>query len=78
MRREESLSLRPRLQRRERRLQIRRRPSDDERERQREGRREITPEGVAGFEGVHGVMWTVTNAANEVVYQTTCTVVTLD
>jgi hypothetical protein len=42
------------------------------------GDAKITPEEVAGFEGVHGVMWTVTNAAATVVYQTTCTVVTLD
>ena len=42
------------------------------------GDAKITPEDVAGFEGVHGVMWTVTNAADEVVYQTTCTAVTLD
>jgi hypothetical protein len=42
------------------------------------GDAKITPEEVAGFEGVHGVMWTVTNAADTVVYQTTCTAVTLD
>lgn len=42
------------------------------------GDAKITPEEVAGFEGVHGVMWTVTNAVDTVVYQTTCTAVTLD
>jgi hypothetical protein len=42
------------------------------------GDKKITPDDVAGFQGVHGVMWTVTNAAKEVVYHTTCTVVTLD
>jgi hypothetical protein len=42
------------------------------------GDAKITPEEVAGFEGVHGVMWTVTNAAKTVVYQTICTAVTLD
>lgn len=74
----ESLSLRPRLQRRDRPRQIRRRRSDDECERHARGDAKITVEDVAGFEGVHGVMWTVTNAAGEVVYQTTCTAVTLD
>jgi hypothetical protein len=42
------------------------------------GDAKITPKQVAGFEGVHGVMWTVTNAAKTVVYQTICTAVTLD
>ncbi|MEP7334819.1 MAG: hypothetical protein ABI717_03470 [Actinomycetota bacterium] len=30
------------------------------------------------FRGVHGVIWTVTDSAGAVVYQTTCTAVTLD
>jgi hypothetical protein len=30
------------------------------------------------FRGVHGVMWTVTSSTGAVVYQTTCTAVTLD
>ena len=38
----------------------------------------VVPEEVAGFEGKHGVMWTVENAAKTLVYQTTCTMVTLD
>jgi hypothetical protein len=42
------------------------------------GDAKITPTDVAGFEGVHGVFWTVSNAANTVVYQTACTAVTLD
>jgi hypothetical protein len=33
---------------------------------------------VAGFEGVHGVLWTVQNADREVVYRTGCSTVTLD
>jgi hypothetical protein len=42
------------------------------------GDAKITPAEVAGFEGVHGVFWTVSNAAQTVVYQTACTAVTLD
>jgi hypothetical protein len=39
----------------------------------------VTPDEVAGFEGVHGVKWTVTrNATGALVYQTACTQVTLD
>jgi hypothetical protein len=38
----------------------------------------VTPGEVEGFEGVHGVRWTVRNAAGAVVYRTACTSVTLD
>ena len=38
----------------------------------------IRPEDVAGFEGLHGVRWTVSNAAGVAVYRTSCTTVTLD
>ena len=38
----------------------------------------VRPAEVAGFEGVHGVRWTVRGAAGAVVYQTRCTAVTLD
>jgi hypothetical protein len=38
----------------------------------------VAPEDVAGFEGVHGVLWTVEDVAGTVVYQTACTAVTLD
>jgi hypothetical protein len=38
----------------------------------------VRPEEVAGFEGVHGVKWTVRNAAGALAYQTACTAVTLD
>src|SRR5215211_3251163 len=39
----------------------------------------VTPEEVAGFEGVHGVRWTVVqNATGALVYRTGCTAVTLD
>lgn len=39
----------------------------------------VTAEDVAGFEGVHGVEWTVTHDPTGVLaYQTTCTAVTLD
>jgi hypothetical protein len=38
----------------------------------------FVPADVAGFEGVHGVLWTVQNAAGEVVYRTGCSTVTLD
>jgi hypothetical protein len=38
----------------------------------------VRPADVAGFEGVHGVRWTVRDAGGTVTYQTRCTVVTLD
>jgi hypothetical protein len=38
----------------------------------------VTPAEVEGFEGVHGVMWTVEDAGGTPVYQTRCTAVTLD
>jgi len=38
----------------------------------------FVPADVAGSEGVHGVMWTVRNAADEIVYRTGCSIVTLD
>jgi hypothetical protein len=38
----------------------------------------VRPSEVEGFEGVHGVVWTVHSAAGEVVYRTRCTTVTLD
>jgi hypothetical protein len=38
----------------------------------------VRPEEVAGFEGVHGVTWTVQNAAGEDAYTTGCSIVTLD
>lgn len=38
----------------------------------------VRPEDVAGFEGVHGVRWTVRDAGDVVVYRTACTAVTLD
>ena len=38
----------------------------------------VTPEDVAGFEGLHGVSWTLTDAAGAVAYRTDCTAVTLD
>jgi hypothetical protein len=39
----------------------------------------VEPAQVEGFEGVHGVMWTVRNAGGAVDYRTTsCTAVTLD
>lgn len=38
----------------------------------------FVPADAAGFEGVHGVLWTIQNAAGQVVYQTGCTTVTLD
>jgi hypothetical protein len=38
----------------------------------------VAPEDAAGLEGVHGVMWTVQDAADAVVYETDCTAVTLD
>jgi hypothetical protein len=43
------------------------------------GDTKVTPEEVAGFEGVHGVKWTVVrNATGALVYRTACTQVTLD
>lgn len=38
----------------------------------------VEPVEVAGFEGVHGVMWTVRDAAGAIAYRTSCTAVTLD
>jgi hypothetical protein len=38
----------------------------------------VVPADVEGFEGVHGVMWTVRKAAGALAYQTRCTAVTLD
>ena len=38
----------------------------------------FVPADVAGFEGVHGVRWTIQNAAGQVVYRTSCSTVTLD
>jgi hypothetical protein len=38
----------------------------------------VKPADVAGFEGVHGVTWTVRDATGTVAYRTTCTAVTLD
>lgn len=38
----------------------------------------FVPADAEGFEGVHGVRWTVRNSAGTLVYQTRCTAVTLD
>jgi hypothetical protein len=38
----------------------------------------VRPEEVAGFEGVHGVKWTVRSAGGAPAYQTGCSAVTLD
>lgn len=38
----------------------------------------VEPAEVAGFEGVHGVTWTVRDAGGAVAYRTSCTAVTLD
>ena len=38
----------------------------------------IAPEDIGGLTGDHGVFWTLRNAADEVVYRTTCTTVRLD
>jgi len=38
----------------------------------------VTPAEAEGFEGVHGVLWTVQNSQGAVVYRTECTAVTLD
>ena len=38
----------------------------------------VRPSEVEGFEGVHGVRWTVQDSSGAVAYQTRCTAVTLD
>ncbi|MDQ3875234.1 MAG: hypothetical protein M3322_06745 [Actinomycetota bacterium] len=38
----------------------------------------VRTDEVAGFEGVHGVSWTVQDTGGTVVYRTGCTAVTLD
>jgi hypothetical protein len=38
----------------------------------------VRPSEVAGFEGVHGVRWTVQDASGALAYRTRCTAVTLD
>jgi hypothetical protein len=38
----------------------------------------VRPEDVAGFEGVHGVRWSVRDATATALYRTECTAVTLD
>ena len=38
----------------------------------------VRPDEVAGFEGVHGVKWTVQDAGGVLAYRTACTAVTLD
>jgi len=38
----------------------------------------VRPSEVAGFEGVHGVKWTVRDSSGALTYQTRCTAVTLD
>jgi hypothetical protein len=38
----------------------------------------VEPAEVAGFEGVHGVTWTVRDAGGAIAYRTSCTAVTLD
>ena len=38
----------------------------------------FVPDDVAGFEGIHGVMWTIQNSDGDVVYRTDCSRVTLD
>jgi hypothetical protein len=38
----------------------------------------VEPAAVAGFEGVHGVTWTVRDAGGAIAYRTSCTSVTLD
>ena len=38
----------------------------------------VEPQDVAGFEGTHGVTWTVRVAGGAVAYRTSCTAVTLD
>ena len=38
----------------------------------------VAPEDVAGFEGAHGVRWSVRDSSGTIAYQTACTQVTLD
>jgi hypothetical protein len=38
----------------------------------------VRPAEVAGFEGVHGVYWTMQDGAGAVAYRTACSTVTLD
>jgi len=38
----------------------------------------VAPDEVAGFEGVHGVIWTMKSPGGAVAYRTECTAVTLD
>lgn len=38
----------------------------------------VRPQDVAGFEGVHGVRWSVRDATGTALYRTECTAVTLD
>ena len=38
----------------------------------------VRPEDTAGFAGVHGVLWTVTDGHGAIRYRTVCTAVTLD
>src|ERR671922_1120630 len=38
----------------------------------------VRPEEVAGFEGVHGVKWTVRDSGGAIAFRTSCTAVTLD
>jgi hypothetical protein len=38
----------------------------------------FVPADAEGFEGLHGVMWTVQTAAGDLVYRTGCSAVTLD
>jgi hypothetical protein len=38
----------------------------------------VAPAAVQGFEGVHGVTWTVRDSGGAIAYRTTCTAVTLD
>ena len=38
----------------------------------------FVPDDVAGFQGIHGVMWTIQNSNGDVVYETGCSRVTLD
>jgi hypothetical protein len=38
----------------------------------------VRPADVAGFEGVHGVTWTVRPSGGAIAYRTHCTAVTLD
>ena len=38
----------------------------------------FVPADVEGFEGIHGVIWTLRDSNGDLAYQTTCTAVTLD